>query len=96
MESFEQCAKRETHEECGIEIGNIQFQFIANVTTYAPKHYVHIGLVADWRRGTPEWLEPASSGPWAWYGLDHLPTPLFEMCRLAIDSYHTERHYYDE
>jgi len=44
MESFEDCAKREVTEECGIEISNIQFQFLANVTKYAPKHYAHIGL----------------------------------------------------
>ena len=95
MESFEDCAKRETYEECGIEIGNIRFQFIANVTTYAPKHYVHIGLVADWQGGTPKQREPASSHPWDWYELNRLPQPLFEMCRLGIESYQTGRHYYD-
>jgi 8-oxo-dGTP diphosphatase len=96
MESFEHCAKRETQEECGIEIGNIRFQFLANVKTYAPKHYVHIGLLADWQSGTPEVLEPEASGPWAWYDVDHLPQPLFEMCRLAIESYKTGRDYYDQ
>jgi 8-oxo-dGTP diphosphatase len=35
MESFAQCAQRETREECGIEIENIRFQFVANVTTYS-------------------------------------------------------------
>jgi 8-oxo-dGTP diphosphatase len=95
MESFEACARRETREECGIDIGEIRFQFVANVTSYAPKHYVHIGLVADWQAGTPKVLEPESSGPWAWYDLAHLPEPLFEMCRLAIDSYTTGRNYYD-
>ena len=35
MESFEQCARRETLEECGIEIERIRFQFVANVQTYA-------------------------------------------------------------
>src|SRR5919198_242482 len=72
MESFEACAKRETQEECGIEIANIRFQFVANVTTYAPKHYVHIGLLADWQGGTPEVREPEASGPWAWYDVEHL------------------------
>jgi hypothetical protein len=64
--------------------------------TYAPNHYVHIGLLADWRSGTPEVLEPESSGPWEWYDVDHLPQPLFEMCRLAIESYKTGRIYYGE
>lgn len=95
MESFEQCAHRETLEECGVEIEHIRFQFLANVTTYAPHHYVHIGLLADWKSGTPEALEPEASGPWEWYDLDHLPQPLFEMCRLAADSYKTGRNYYD-
>jgi 8-oxo-dGTP diphosphatase len=95
MESFTACAKRETQEECGIEIGNIRFQFVANVTTYTPKHYVHIGLLADWQRGTPMVREPTSSGPWRWYDVDHLPQPLFEMSKLGIESYRSERHYYD-
>jgi 8-oxo-dGTP diphosphatase len=96
MESFEQCARRETLEECGIEIDNVRFQFVANVRLYAPKHYVHIGLLADWRSGTPEALEPEASGPWEWYPLDNLPLPLFEMCKLAVDSYKTAKKYYDQ
>jgi 8-oxo-dGTP diphosphatase len=95
MESFEHCARRETLEECGVEIEHTRFQFLANVSTYAPHHYVHIGLLADWKSGTPEVLEPEASGPWEWHDLDHLPHPLFEMCRLAVDSYKTGRNYYD-
>ena len=49
-ESFEDCARREVHEECGVEITNLRFQFVANVTTYAPKHYVHLGFIADWKQ----------------------------------------------
>src|SRR5919106_4408921 len=64
METFEHCAKRETQEECGIEIEHIRFQFLANVKAYAPKHYVHLGLLADWKSGAPEVLEPEASGPW--------------------------------
>ena len=69
MESFEDCAKRETLEECGIAIGNIRFQFVANVTAYAPKHYVHIGLIADWIQGEPKNLEPDKCEEWQWLDL---------------------------
>jgi 8-oxo-dGTP diphosphatase len=95
LESFEQCARRETLEECGIEIENVRFQFVANVQTYAPRHYVHVGLLADWKSGTPETREPEASGAWAWYDLESLPQPLFEMARLAVESRKTGKNYYD-
>lgn len=95
MESFEECAKREVREECGIEIENVRFQFLANVTKYAPKHYVHIGLIADWKSGESKVLEQEKSESWDWYDIEKLPNPLFEMCRIAIDSYQTGKQYYD-
>ena len=95
MESFSDCALREIAEECGIEVTNIRFQYVANVTTYAPKHYTHIGLMADWKSGEPQILEPEKSELWGWYELDNLPQPLFKMCRLAIECYKTGKNYLD-
>ena len=95
MESFEQCARRETLEECGVEISNVRFQFLSNVTAYAPKHYVHIGLIADWAANEPQLLEPQKAEGWDWYSLDALPRPMFKMCRLSFDSYRENRNYYD-
>ncbi len=94
LESFEDCARRETKEECGIEIQNIRFLYLTNVTKYAPKHYVHIGLIADWKSGEPQNLEPDRSDGWRWYDLGKLPEPLFEFCRLSFDAYKTGRNYY--
>ncbi len=95
LESFENCARRETQEESGIEIQDIKFQFLANVGKYAPKHYVHIGLLANWKSGEPKVLEPERADFWNWFDLKELPTPLFEMCELAFDSYRTGKNYYD-
>lgn len=95
LESLEDCARRETKEECGIEISNIQFQFLASVRKYRPEHYVHIGLTADWKSGEPKALEPQKSESWGWYDIEKLPEPLFEFCRLAIESFKTGRNYYD-
>src|SRR6187549_2849165 len=63
MESFAECARREVREECGIEIQSIEFTYTANVIAFAPKHYVHIGLKADWKSGEPQQLEPEKAGP---------------------------------
>lgn len=95
MESFEQCVKREIAEECGIEVENIRFNLVANVTKYAPKHYTHIGLMADWKNGEPKVLEPEKCESWGWYDINEIPEPIFEMAKLGIDSYRTGKIYYD-
>jgi len=95
MESFEKCARREVREECGLEIDAVRFAFLANVKKYAPRHYVHVGLTADWLAGEPTVLEPKKSGEWGWYDLDDLPEPLFEMTRLAVEAHKSGRNYFD-
>ena len=95
MESFADCARREVNEECGVEIENIRFQYLANITKYAPKHYTHIGLVADWKNGEPKVLEPEKSESWGWYDMDNLPQPIFEMCKLAVQCHKTGKNYLD-
>jgi 8-oxo-dGTP diphosphatase len=94
-ESFEACARRETKEESDVEIENIRFQYLANVKKYGGKHYVHIGLIADWKSGEPKNLEPQKSEGWKWYPLNDLPQPMFEMCRLSFESYKTGKNYFD-
>ncbi len=96
MESFEACAKREAAEETGIEIENVRFLMLANVAKYAPKHYAHVTLMADWKSGEPRVLEPEVCELWGWHSLSNLPEPLFETCKLSIDSYKTGRNYYDK
>lgn len=92
-ETFEECAERETAEETGIEIKNIQFQFVGNFVKY-DRHYVHVGMIADWASGEPKVLEPEKSEEWNWYELDDLPTPIFAMCVKAIESYNTKQTYF--
>lgn len=94
-ESFAACARRETWEECGLEITNIRFQHLANTLAYAPVQYVHIGLTADWKAGRPVVREPHKREGWDWFALDALPKPLFAMCTLAFTSYRTGQTYYD-
>lgn len=95
LESFADCAAREAREECGIEITNIRFQCVANLTQYAPKHYVHIQLLADWQSGDPHVLEPDKVESWGWYDPDDLPQPLFATYALVKDSLQTGKTYYD-
>lgn len=95
METFEDCAKRETLEECGIEIQNVRFQLLANLRQYRPKHYVHVGLIADWKSGEPSVLEPIKCKAWKWYGLEKLPE-LFAASQFGIEAYKTGRNYFTD
>lgn len=95
MESCEDCARRETKEEAGVEIDNIKFLFAANVRKYKPKHYIHFGFIADWESGEPQILEPEKCESWGWYELDNLPEPLFEFCKLSFESYKTGQNYFN-
>lgn len=94
-ESFAACARREVAEECGIEIDAIRFLFVANILDFAPKHYVHLTLRADWKSGDPVVKEPDKAEDWAWYALDALPSPLFKMCQMSLQSYADGTVYYD-
>lgn len=96
LESFEDAARRETLEECGLEIDNIRFMHVANIDTYAPKHYVNIGFVADWKSGEPCLLEPEKCEGWDWYPLEALPQPLFFQTALILNSYKKDIYFYDK
>ena len=95
MESFEECAKRETREESGIEIKNVRFLNLFNLKDYFPKHYVSVGLVADWESGEPQVLEPNKRQDWNWHDIDNLPQPLFGSVAQYIESYKAGKNYFD-
>ncbi len=95
MESFEGCARRETQEETGMEIGNLRFVRLVNLKAYAPKHFVHIDLVADWVSGEPRVLEPDKVESWNWYSLDQLPEPTFATTKGCIEAYQNGNNYLD-
>ncbi len=96
MESFEDCIMRELIEEAGtdIKIKNLGFLCVTNLTKYPPKHYVDIGMVAEWESGEPIVMEPGKLVSWDWYDLVSLPSPLFGCEENYIEAYQTERRYF--
>ncbi len=96
METFEECAKRETLEETGLKIDNVRFQLIANLQKFAPKHYVHIGMIADWVSGEPQLMEPDKCGGWDWYALDQLPDEIIVTSKMILDSLQSGQTYFEK
>lgn len=43
LEAIEEAARREGREETGVEIEHLRFQFVANLTEYAPRYFLHVG-----------------------------------------------------
>ncbi len=66
-ESFEKCAKREVKEETGIEIKNVRFLTATNdIFEKEGKHYITIWMLAEWKAGEPEVMEPDKCEGWEW------------------------------
>jgi 8-oxo-dGTP diphosphatase len=86
-ETPEDCAERETREEAGIEIHNLQFVcFTNNVHEEDGAHYITLMFVADWKAGEPTTTEPDKIGDWAWHQWHNLPEPLFMAARNFIEK----------
>lgn len=93
-ESIIDCAKRECKEECGLEIKNIKFLCLSNIKRYI-KQYIDIGLIAEWKKGTPKVLEPDKAENWNWYGLNKLPKPLFAAEELYLKALNSGKNFFD-
>ena len=86
-ESWEECAKRETIEEAGIEINNIRFFTTTNdIFEKEGKHYNTIFVLADYVSGEPEIKEPHKCLGWDWYDWNNLPTPLFKTIENLLEQ----------
>lgn len=95
MESFDECIRREVREETGMEIDTIRFLSLLNLKDYAPKHYVDVGFIANWKSGEPTVMEPDRCEGWGWYDMDHLPEPLFSTTHTYFEAYRTGKNFWD-
>jgi 8-oxo-dGTP diphosphatase len=94
-ESFVHCVKRETLEEAGIKIKNIKFLYLANLTKYPGKHYVQVGMIANWQSGKPEHIEKDKGEEWGWYKLNKLPRPFFKTVKWYLKAHQTGQNFFN-
>lgn len=77
-EEIEDCAKRETLEESGVEIKNIKFAELTNdIFEKEEKHYITIYMLCEHHSGEPQIMEPKKCDGWEWFEWNNLPHPLF-------------------
>ncbi len=77
-ETFEECAKRETFEETGVQIKNLKHIGTTNdIFEKENQHYITIIMKAELESGIPRLMEPNKSNGWEWFKFDKLPENLF-------------------
>lgn len=98
LETFEDDLLRELAEEGGpdIKVKNLRFLSVTNLRRYAPKHYVDIGMVAEWESGEPQVMEPDKIESWDWHDIDNLPDPLFGVIENYVEAYKTGKVYFND
>ena len=81
-ESIEACAARETLEESGVEIDEVEpVGFTNDMFDECAKHYVTLFVAARYVRGEPAVREPEKCALWRWLRWEDIPQPRF----LPID-----------
>ncbi len=86
-ETWEECAKRETMEEAGIKIKNLEFITTTNdLHLNEGKHYVTVVMKAEYDSGNAKVMEPDKCEGWDWFAWDDLPQPLFLSIQNLIAS----------
>lgn len=94
-ESIIDCAKREVLEETGIKIKNPKLLCVSNEKKYLPKHYVNIGIIAEWESGEPMVTEPDKYIEIGWYDPSNLPNPKFEVVDNYLEAYRSGKNFFD-
>lgn len=94
-ESLVSATKREAKEEAGVEIDNVNFFLVMNITEYDPLHYIGFGFTADWKSGEPKVMEPDKFESWDWYDVNNLPTPIYEPSRKFVEAYKNKINFVD-
>ncbi|MDE1186371.1 MAG: NUDIX hydrolase [Pantoea sp.] len=85
-ETPEECARRETEEETGLQLHDLQNgAFVSDVFPEVQKHYITLFMVAHSLHGEPQCLEPEKCEGWHWFAPEQLPQPLFAPLRTLIE-----------
>ena len=88
-EALEETAIRETKEEVGIDITNVQFKAVTNdIFPSEKKHYITIWMQANYKDGEPTVSSKRELTKVGWFKWTDLPSPLFMPLQNLVDGNH--------
>lgn len=76
QEDLKDCAIRETKEETGIEVKDLEFFTVSN-DVFPEKHYLTVFMRCNWQANEPRNLESDKCERWEWFSPQDLPEDLF-------------------
>lgn len=94
-ESFADTARRELEEETGLTDVEVTDLVCVKSDRVYDKHFVTIGMLAQWKSGDPEPVEPEKARNWQWYAPDDLPQNLFLPSKAVIENWKAGKIYTD-
>lgn len=89
-EELEACARRETLEECGLELEEVALLDITNdYWEEADQHFITMYYVSKRKNDAdePKLLEPEKCVRWQWFRTDELPANLMKGTLQALDKF---------
>lgn len=89
-ETVFETAKREVKEETCLDVNKFKLIAVVDELRYIKtdnKHYLNIGVKAEYQGGDPKIIEPEKCKEWRWFSLDDLPDKLLEGAELEIRNF---------
>lgn len=89
-------AEREVKEETGLDVSRFELISVFDEMRYIKtdnKHYLNIGVKAEYQGGAPKLMEPDKCEEWRWFNLDNLPEKMLESTEQIIKNYQAGRIY---
>ena len=89
-ETVFETAKREVKEETDLDLDMFKLISVSDEMRYIKsdnKHFLNLGVKAEYKDGEPKVMEPQKCSEWKWFNLDDLPEKIFEATKQTINNY---------
>lgn len=95
QEGLKESAFRETLEETGIKVKNLELISVSN-DIIPDKHFVTIAFLCNDFEGEPKVMEPDEITRWQWFDLNNLPSEVFSPSAKIIKNYLAKKIYQED
>lgn len=89
-ETIFKTAEREVKEETGLDVYKFILISVADEMRYIKtdgKHYLNIGVKAEYNGGDPKVMEAEKCLEWRWFSLENLPERILEGTEITIKNF---------